>query len=980
MPSRNQKKRSKQRAEYLKKREDILSQENKAKARARYKADPEKKKASVRDTYKADPEKKKASVRDTYKADPEKKKASVRDTYKADPEKKKAYVRDTYKADPEKKKASVRDTYNANAVSKRAAKRQRYQEGIEENRAAKRQRYQEGVEENRAAKRQRYQEGVEENRAAKRQRYQEGVEENRAAKRQRYQEGVEENRAAKRSDIKRASRRTVLLIGGYTGAIQLPLRQLEGLGIGRVVELPLPPEGEYGVRLEKAILRDSELLSEVNAKKLQESDILVGHRFHTAGAEPYFFDNSYTHTKQHGAIPVDLNGRCVVSEEIKDRDKVTMRPLKWKCTNECRKLTSEEVAIVLKTNSLFQKSIEDLRAGLDALDSGCGHVHYDVTLKSHSGFIEQLAQRNRYPETGCNGAPSLSIKTDFHVNFTETFSDGIRVFMNVESSSKADGSLQAKQQLPAEGFGGGNSGVPMDVIATYFGAKVQRTSAQQRARYATVFPKEILSLPGNSVAHAQCSIDSSWFSLLSMEQSEYDTLLAFCCDCKYPPECSKNEKDCIRRRAKNFIVKEGLLFYRDKHNKEYRVVTKKEKMKVLDGCHSAELGGGHFGRDKTLLKISERFYWIGMVNDVKEYCKTCEKCQKANGKFDKFSAELHPIPVKDEEWHTIGVDLIGPLPETQKGNKYIMTVSCLFSKWPEATALPDKTATGVAEFLFLCSQHMAVVNDELCRLCGIQCNMTSAYHPQSNGLDESERCDKPEDGLQQTITECNIKTMVDVRKKALENIMKAQGRQKNSKKLSKKGSKMEPNWTGPYLIHEVLSKGTYRLSKPNPPFQVLAQKYNMTRLKIFYQKVQVDVGVEDEEQQTSNVQDQVDADDVDKQREETILPSLQKSLPLHTLKSVDNEDSTIQLGNISTDDTCKSVLEDPNGWLDDEHITAAQHLLQEQHPDVAGLQSTSLQYTRTFEVHRDHPFIQCLHENGNHWITVSTVGCSSGSV
>ena len=76
MPSRNQKKRSKQRAEYLQKREDILSQENKAKARERYKADPEKKKASVRDTYKADPKKIKAYLRNTYKADPEKK-ASV---------------------------------------------------------------------------------------------------------------------------------------------------------------------------------------------------------------------------------------------------------------------------------------------------------------------------------------------------------------------------------------------------------------------------------------------------------------------------------------------------------------------------------------------------------------------------------------------------------------------------------------------------------------------------------------------------------------------------------------------------------------------------------------------------------------------------------------------------------------------------------------------------------------------------------------
>ena len=82
-------------------------------------------------------------------------------------------------------------------------------------------------------------------------------------------------------------------------------------------------------------------------------------------------------------------------------------------------------------------------------------------------------------------------------------------------------------------------------------------------------------------------------------------------------------------------------------------------------------GGGHFGRDKTLSKIAERFYWRGMVDDVKEFCKTCDKCQKAKKyisvlmllyvdvvyifvlslcrKIDKTSAELHPIPVKGEE-------------------------------------------------------------------------------------------------------------------------------------------------------------------------------------------------------------------------------------------------------------------------------------------------------------------------------------------
>ena len=54
---------------------------------------------------------------------------------------------------------------------------------------------------------------------------------------------------------------------------------------------------------------------------MQLNDILVGNRYHTAGSEPYFFGNSYTITRGPGTIPVDLNGRCVVAEEIGDRNK-----------------------------------------------------------------------------------------------------------------------------------------------------------------------------------------------------------------------------------------------------------------------------------------------------------------------------------------------------------------------------------------------------------------------------------------------------------------------------------------------------------------------------------------------------------------------------------------------------------------------------------------------------------------------------------
>ncbi|KAL5517533.1 hypothetical protein EMCRGX_G003092 [Ephydatia muelleri] len=186
MPSRNRKKRSKQRAEYLQKQDDILSQQNKDKARARYKADPEKKKASVRDSYKADPEKKKAS---------------------------------------------------------------RYQEELEENRAAKRQRYQEDVEENRAAKRQRYQEDVEESRAAKRQKYEDNSAAIKASERNRYWNDPAVRLAKRAAERKRYRRghRTTTTTQSYS-----------------LYEPKSHALMEYNGGLEKAILRDSELLSEVD--------------------------------------------------------------------------------------------------------------------------------------------------------------------------------------------------------------------------------------------------------------------------------------------------------------------------------------------------------------------------------------------------------------------------------------------------------------------------------------------------------------------------------------------------------------------------------------------------------------------------------------------------------------------------------------------------------------------------------------------
>ena len=68
-----------------------------------------------------------------------------------------------------------------------------------------------------------------------------------------------------------------------------------------------------------------------------------------------------------------------------------------------------------------------------------------------------------------------------------------------------------------------------------------------------------------------------------------------------------------------------------------------------------------------------------------------------------------------------------------------------------------------------------------------------------------------------------------------------------------------------------------------------------------------------------------------------------------------------------------------NSWLCDRLISAAQQLLHKQHPHIGGLQDPILQKTNTFEPQTGE-FVQCLNVRNNHWITVSTVGCTPGVV
>ena len=61
-------------------------------------------------------------------------------------------------------------------------------------------------------------------------------------------------------------------------------------------------------------------------------------------------------------------------------------------------------------------------------------------------------------------------------------------------------------------------------------------------------------------------------------------------------------------------------------------------------------------------------------------------------------------------------------------------------------------------------------------------------------------------------------------------------------------------------------------------------------------------------------------------------------------------------------------------------IHASEQLLKQQHPRIFGLQDPILQITSTLEIMGNKEFVQILHHGQNHWIIISTVGCSSNTV
>ena len=84
-----------------------------------------------------------------------------------------------------------------------------------------------------------------------------------------------------------------------------------------------------------------------------------------------------------------------------------------------------------------------------------------------------------------------------------------------------------------------------------------------------------------------------------------------------------------------------------------------------------------------------------MVRKVVRSCEICQADKHGGTKGPQGRQRLHA----GGPWQKVAVDLVGPMPETARGNRWILVLVDHFTRRQNALAIPDATAPVVAAAL-----------------------------------------------------------------------------------------------------------------------------------------------------------------------------------------------------------------------------------------------------------------------------------------
>ena len=181
------------------------------------------------------------------------------------------------------------------------------------------------------------------------------------------------------------------------------------------------------------------------------------------------------------------------------------------------------------------------------------------------------------------------------------------------------------------------------------------------------------------------------------------------------------------------------------------LVPEEHRLEVLRQHHDRQVAV-HWGRHQTQELVSRNFTCDRWLEDVANYVAGCIKCQKSKAGRHSRQTKLVPMPTGERPFEEIAMHFVGELPQSE-GFNAILVVTDRFTKVQHY--LPAKTTCTAADVANVYINEISrlhrlprhITSDrgrqfaskfykELNRKLHINLRLSTAYHPQTDGLSE----------------------------------------------------------------------------------------------------------------------------------------------------------------------------------------------------------------------------------------------------